>query len=108
MKNNANNYKELHWADIFGKTGPLFPAYSLAMKYINKAKFIRAAQVNKVLAFADINITQSQLDKILTGTRLEFLKLDSNTIRSDVFFRKRRYSYRKCSSTRSLYMNAFI
>lgn len=85
MKNNANNYKQLYWPDIFGKTGPLFPIYSLAMKYINKAKVIRAAQVNKVLAFANINITQSQLDKILTGARLEFLNLDSNTIRSDVF-----------------------
>lgn len=85
IKNNANNPKELYWPDIFGKTGPLFSASSLAFKYINKAKIIRAAQVNKVLAFADISITQSQLDKILRGTRLEFLKPDYNTIRSDVF-----------------------
>ena len=63
----------------------MFSAYRLAIKYINKAKPIKAAQVNKVLAFADINITQSQLDKILNATRLEFFKLDYNTIRSDIF-----------------------
>ena len=46
---------------------------------------ITAVEVNKVLAFSGIKITQDTLDKILSGPRLEFSNLDSDTIRSDNF-----------------------
>lgn len=61
------------------------PAHLLAIKYINKGKPITAVEVNKVLAFSGIKITQDILDKILSGPRLEFSNLDPNTIRSDKF-----------------------
>jgi hypothetical protein len=70
---------------ILGKKGPLEPAHKLAIKYINKGKPITAVEVNKVLAFSDIKITQKMLDKILSMPRLDFSNLDSNTIRSDRF-----------------------
>jgi hypothetical protein len=57
----------------------------LANQYIREGKLITAGKVNKVLAFADIKITQSKLDKILSEPRLEFSNLDSGTIRSDYF-----------------------
>jgi len=61
------------------------PAHLLAIKYINKGKPITAFEVNKVLAFSGIKITQDILEKILSVPRLEFSNLDSNTIRSDKF-----------------------
>jgi len=61
------------------------PAHRLANQYIKKGKLITADEVNKVLAFADIKITQPKLDKILSEPRLEFSILDSDTIRSDYF-----------------------
>lgn len=84
---NAKNKSDLDWPEILGRKGPLLPAYRLANQYINKGKLITtAAEVNKVLAFADIKITQSKLDKILSSRdRLEFSSLDSDTIRSEYF-----------------------
>jgi hypothetical protein len=61
------------------------PAHLLAIKYINKGFPITAVEVNKVLAFSGIKITQDILDKILSEPRLEFSNLDPNTIRSDKF-----------------------
>jgi group I intron endonuclease len=61
------------------------PAHRLANGYIKKGKRITAVEVNKVLAFANIAITQSKLDEILNRTRLEFSNLDSGTTRSDYF-----------------------
>jgi group I intron endonuclease len=60
-------------------------AHRLANGYINKGKRITAVEVNKVLAFANIAITQSKLDEILDRARLEFSNLDSGTTRSDYF-----------------------
>jgi hypothetical protein len=68
-----------------GKRGPLVSAYQLAIKYINEGKTITAVEVNKVLAFSGIKISQNMLDEILSRSRLEFKNLDSNTIRSDYF-----------------------
>lgn len=60
-------------------------AHRLANGYINKGKRITVVEVNKVLAFANIAITQSKLDEILNRTRLKFSNLDSGTTRSDYF-----------------------
>lgn len=81
----ANNKTGIDWPEVIGRRGPLLPANRLANQYINKAKLITAEKVNKVLAFADIKITQSKLDEILSGPRLEFSNLDSDTTRSDYF-----------------------
>lgn len=89
MKNKrySTNVKKskLDWPKILGRQGDLLPAYRLANKYINESKSITAVEVNKVLAFAGIKITQPELDKILSKPRLEFSNLDSDTIRSDFF-----------------------
>jgi hypothetical protein len=61
------------------------PAHRLANGYIKKGKRITAVEVNKVLAFANIAITQSKLDEILNRARLEFSNIDSGTTRSDYF-----------------------
>lgn len=79
------NNKTIDWAEVLGKRGPLLPAHRLAKGYINKGKRITAVEVNKVLAFANIAITQSELDEILNRARLEFSNLDSGTTRSDYF-----------------------
>lgn len=63
---------DLDWPEILGRKGPLLPAHRLANQYIKEGKLITAGKVNKVLAFADIKITQSKLDKILSEPRLEF------------------------------------
>lgn len=81
----ANNKTIVDWPDVLGKRGPLLPAHRLANQYINKGKHITAVEVNKVLAFANIEITQSKLNEILNGAKLEFLNLDSDTTRSDYF-----------------------
>ena len=60
-------------------------AHRLANGYINKGKRITAVEVNKVLAFANITITQSKLDEILDRARLELSSLDSGTTRSNYF-----------------------
>jgi hypothetical protein len=82
---NEKNMSDLDWPEILGRKGPLLPAHRLANQYIKEGKLITAGKVNKVLAFADIKITQSKLDKILSEPRLEFSNLDSGTIRSDYF-----------------------
>lgn len=73
------------WPEILGRRGPLLPAHHIAYKYIKEGKPIKAVDVNKVLAFADIKITQSRLDKILSIPALELSNLDCNTIKSDYF-----------------------
>ena len=88
-KKNYYNTKNLSldWPKILGKTGFLLPAHRLASKYIKECKEITAEEVNKVLSFTDINISQSMLDKILKRPRLEFFNLSSNTIKSDYFLK---------------------
>jgi hypothetical protein len=57
----------------------------LANKYIKEGKHITAIEVNKVLAFSGIKITQNILDGILSKPIIKFSNLDSNTIRSNKF-----------------------
>jgi len=85
MNNNNNDELRKVWSLILGKRGPLVSAHQLAIKYINEGKIITAVEVNKVLAFSGIKISQNMLDEILSRPRLEFENLDSNTIRSDYF-----------------------
>jgi hypothetical protein len=61
----ANNKSNIDWPEVLGRRGPLLSAHRLANQYINKTKPITAVEVNKVLAFANIEITQSKLDEIL-------------------------------------------
>jgi GIY-YIG catalytic domain len=77
----------LDWSKILGRTGPLLPAHRLANKFIKQDKPITAAEVNKVLAFSNIKISQTMLDEILKRPRLEFSNLDVDTIRSDYFLK---------------------
>src|SRR5919108_4583196 len=87
MKLNKMKNFSLDWPKVLGRTGSLLPAHRLASKYINQNKSITAAKVNKVLAFSNIKISQSMLDKILKGSRLEFSNLDSDTIKSSYFLK---------------------
>lgn len=73
------------WPEILGKRGPLVSAHKLAKMYINIGKAITVKEVNDVLAFSGISITQAMLDLLLSRPRLEFSNLDSNTVRSDRF-----------------------
>lgn len=75
----------VNWPEILGKRGPLLPAHHIAYSYIKKGKPIRAVDVNRVLSFADIKITQPRLDEILRTSALELSNLDCNTIKSDYF-----------------------
>ena len=77
----------LDWPLILGRTGDLLPAYRLAKKFIKQDKPITAAEVNEVLAFSNIKISQDMLDKILKRPRLEFSNLNVDTIRSDYFLK---------------------
>lgn len=77
----------MDWSKVLGRSGSLLPAHRLANKYINQNKFITATEVNKVLAFSNIKISQSMLDKILKRSRLEFSDLDSDTIKSSYFLK---------------------
>lgn len=83
--NNNTDMSVIDWPEVLGRRGPLLPAHRLASQYIKEGKPITAVEVNKVLAFADINITQPMLKEILNRPRLEFSNLDSNTIKSDYF-----------------------
>jgi hypothetical protein len=60
-------------------------AHKLANMYINKGLQITAVEVNNVLAFSGISVTQNELDSMLKIPLLVFSNLDSNTIRSDKF-----------------------
>lgn len=70
-----------------GKSGDLLPVHRLAMQYIKECKQITAEEVNNVLAFSKIKISQSMLDEILKRPRLEFKDLNSDTIRSEYFLK---------------------
>jgi hypothetical protein len=73
------------WSEVLGRSGPFLPAHRLANKYIKEGKPITAIEVNKVLDYSSIKITQSILDNILSKSRLYFSNLDSNIIKSDKF-----------------------
>lgn len=75
----------INWSLVLGKKGPLIISYLLANKYIKEGKYITATEVNKVLAFSGIKITQNIFDEILSEPRIKFSNLDSNTIRSNKF-----------------------
>jgi GIY-YIG catalytic domain len=77
---------KIDWSKVLGRTGSLLPAHRLASKYIKQGKPITTVEVNKVIAFSNIKISQSRLDKILKRSRLEFSNLDFDTIKSDYFF----------------------
>ena len=78
-------YSKVNWPELFGTRGPLVSAHKLANLYINKGKIITANEVNSVLAFSGISITQGMLDTFLSRPILEFSNLDSTTVRSDRF-----------------------
>ena len=73
------------WPSILGRDGPMSNAYRLAIQYINESRPITAVEVNKVLAFSGISISQDMLNKILSRPRLDFSDLDSNTIKTEKF-----------------------
>jgi len=60
-------------------------AHKLAKGYIKNGKVLTASEVNSVLAFSGLSITQNTLDTILSRPRLDFSNLDSTTVRSDRF-----------------------
>lgn len=60
-------------------------AYRLAIQYINEKRAITAVEVNKVLAFSGISISQEMLNKILSRPRLDFSDLNSSTIKIEKF-----------------------
>lgn len=74
-----------NWPSILGREGPMANAYRLAMQYIKEDRLITAVEVNKVLAFSGISISQDMLEKILSRPRLEFTDLDSSTIKTEKF-----------------------
>lgn len=55
------------------------------MKYLKGVKTITAAEVNSVLAFAGISITQTLLDQVLSSPRLVFTNLSLYTLKSSYF-----------------------
>jgi len=65
----ANNVR-IDWPEVLGRRGPLLPAHRLANQFIKEGKPITAAEVNKVLAFAGISITQPELDIILSPSKV--------------------------------------
>nr|QDG01231.1 GIY-YIG endonuclease [Scytalidium sp.] len=73
------------WPSILGREGPISNAYRLATQYVNEGKPITAVEVNKVLAFSGISISQDMLNEILSRPRLNFPNLDSSTIKTDKF-----------------------
>lgn len=73
------------WPSILGREGPISNAYRLATQYVNEGKPITAVEVNKVLAFSGISISQDMLNEILSRPRLNFSNLDSSTIKTDKF-----------------------
>lgn len=73
------------WPSILGRDGPMSNAYRLAIQYINESRPITAVEVNKVLAFSGISISQDMLNKILSRPRLDFSDLDSSTIKTEKF-----------------------
>ena len=73
------------WPSILGREGPMSNAYRLATQYINEDRLITAIEVNKVLAFAGISISQDMLDKTLSRARLDLDNLDSSTIKTEKF-----------------------
>jgi hypothetical protein len=70
---------------VLGKKGSLKVSYLLAKKYIEEGKCITATEINKVLAFSGIKITQNVLNKMVDVPRIKFSNLDLNTIRSKKF-----------------------
>ena len=74
------------WPSILGRDGPNVEknAYCLAIQYIKESRPITAVEVNKVLAFSGISISQDMLNKILSRPRLDFFDLDSNTLKPPV------------------------
>lgn len=89
MKNNKLitilNRSISNWPSILGRNGPISNAYRLATQYINEGRPITAVEVNKVLAFSGISISQDMLNKILSRPRLDFSNLDSSTIKTEKF-----------------------
>lgn len=67
------------------RTGDYNSPYTLAMKYINNSYLITAIEVNNVLSFLDVVISQDTLDTILSKPRLEFNDLNVNTIKTENF-----------------------
>lgn len=57
------------------------------MKYLKGVKPITAAEVNSVLAFSVISITQTLLDKVLSSPRLVFTNLSLYTLKSAGFLK---------------------
>lgn len=86
-KNYGSSFRSIRdWALIKqSKKGLENSTYELAMKYFKSNEQITAAQVNGVLLFLNINITQQLLDEILSKPVLEFTDLNPNTINSDYF-----------------------
>jgi len=87
-----NNKLFSSWPLILGRDGPTSNAYRLAIQYINENRHITATEVNKVLAFSGISISQDMLDEILSRPRLDFSNLDSNTIKKRKILTNNRYS----------------
>jgi hypothetical protein len=65
--------------------GDSLSPYQLAIKYIKDVKLITAQEVNDVLAFLGISITQKDLENILSSDRLVFSNLSLSTLRSPEF-----------------------
>lgn len=67
------------------RTGIKDSPYTLAMKYIKAGYIITVLEVNNVLAFLDVVISQDTLDEILSYPRLKFQDLSENTIKTEKF-----------------------
>lgn len=102
-----NNISNVDWPSISGKKGEVLTPYRLASQIRNEGKQITADDINKVLAFAKITITQQKLEELLNIKRLEFTNLDSNTIKSD-YFRKTIGTYRGIPQIPGVYIWTYL
>lgn len=82
-----NNIPVVDWPKVLGRKGGTLTPYRLTSQIIKEGNPITAAEVNRVLSFTQIQITQQRLEELLNRSRLEFTNLDSNTIKSDYFLK---------------------
>lgn len=67
------------------RTGIEDSPYTLAMKYIKTGYLITAFEINNVLAFLNVVISQDILDEILSRPRWKYKDLSENTIKTEKF-----------------------
>jgi hypothetical protein len=87
-ENNNKSKLDNRWKEILGRAGPNKHAHVLAIELINSGKPVNAENINEILAYCNIKITEQELKSLINTTSFTLTNLNKKSITKEILKNK--------------------